>query len=215
MPFIWIDQGNYSKYIPRLSPERVHKVHTSEENSKTNEYSSEENSSHALNTYPGSSKKNTNPYQEIYQSLTMEEGRAANLVRQIMQHTVVTAPIQFSIEEVLSLMHRNKIRHVPIIDSNHIMVGIVSERDILKGIVQLLKEDPSIKKYTKSIEEVMTKKVLTARPEARISDAAKIMLEEKIGCLPVINEDNKMLGIVTRTDILKNVLYYDKFQEIA
>jgi CBS domain-containing protein len=55
------------------------------------------------------------------------------------------------------------------------------------------------------IKEIMTPNVVTIAPDASVKDAARIMLEKKIGCLPVV-EDDKLIGIITETDILRYVV---------
>lgn len=87
------------------------------------------------------------------------------------------------------------IRHIPVVDGQNHVVGIVSNRDIYKVL-----GTPDAAK--KRIAEIMSRDVLTVAPEAPAFRAAEIMLDNKIGALPVVSEDEVLIGIVTETDFL-------------
>jgi CBS domain-containing protein len=87
------------------------------------------------------------------------------------------------------------IRHLPVVDDHHHVVGIVSNRDLARALAA-----PRGKQQR--IAEIMTRDVLTVRSETPAYRAAEIMLDRKIGSLPVVGEDGVMIGIVTETDFL-------------
>ncbi len=111
-----------------------------------------------------------------------------------------------TISEVLDLMHEFKIHRIPVVEKGK-LVGLVTQ-----GVVQ---ENTPSHLTTLSIHEmnyllsktrvkdIMIKKVITVRPDALIEEAADIMEKKDIGCLPVIGDDNVLLGILTTSDILK------------
>jgi CBS domain-containing membrane protein len=107
-----------------------------------------------------------------------------------------------------SIMNLGRIRHLPVIEDGRI-VGIVSQRDLFRSaLITALgfgrkTTDTLIK--TIKIKEIMTKKVVTISPEANIKDAARLMIDKKIGCLPVV-EGDRLVGIVTETDMLRYVV---------
>lgn len=127
------------------------------------------------------------------------------LVRDRMTRDPVTIRPDTSFQEALKLMRDYTFRRLPIVDPNGKLVGIVSERDLLYAspspastlnvwemnylLVRLL------------IGEIMTKDVITTTPETPVEDAARIMVENKIGGLPVVDTDNTVIGIITETDI--------------
>jgi CBS domain-containing protein len=87
------------------------------------------------------------------------------------------------------------IRHLPVVDDHHHVVGIVSNRDLARTLA-----NPKGKQ--KRIAEIMTRDVLTVRSEMPAYRAAEIMIDRKIGSLPVVGDDGVMIGIVTETDFL-------------
>lgn len=118
---------------------------------------------------------------------------------------IIVHPDQ-TISEVLDLMHAHQIHRIPVVDKGK-LVGLVTQ-----GVVQ---ENTPSHLTTLSIHEmnyllsktkvldIMLKKVTTINAEAMIEEAADIMDKQDIGCLPVVGEDNVLLGILTTGDILK------------
>lgn len=104
-------------------------------------------------------------------------------------HTVEEGEPLKSLEKIFE---RYSIRHIPVLNRQGILVGIVSDRDLLKS-----KRSDSVQ-----VKEIMTSEVLTAQNMARIVEVAKLMLHKKIGAMPVIDHSNTLVGIVTLTDIL-------------
>lgn len=89
------------------------------------------------------------------------------------------------------------IRHLPIVDVNRRVVGIVSNRDILRAAGQSQSPGSSI-----LVSEVMTRSPHTIAPDSPASEAAALMLDHKIGALPVVNDDDVLVGIITETDFV-------------
>ena len=85
------------------------------------------------------------------------------------------------------------IRHLPVVDDEQRLVGIVSDRDVLrrKG------------KGTLRLRDVMTRHVVAVKADDAASTAAELMLEHRIGALPVVGADGNLLGLVTETDFLR------------
>ncbi|HYT55820.1 MAG TPA: CBS domain-containing protein [Verrucomicrobiae bacterium] len=107
-----------------------------------------------------------------------------------------------------SIMNLGRIRHMPVVDDGKV-VGIVSQRDMFRSaLITSLgfgrKTTGALMKTIK-IKEIMTEKVVTISPDASIKEAARQMMEKKIGCLPVL-EGDRLVGIVTETDMLQYVV---------
>jgi len=122
-----------------------------------------------------------------------------------MRKQVVTATATTSIGEALALLKQNRIRHLPVLD-NQILVGIVSDRDLRDALPSSLyaRADDHII-MTKPVQEIMNTEVITAHPLDFLEEAAKTMYEYKVGSLPVL-EENKLVGIVTESDILYKMI---------
>ena len=90
------------------------------------------------------------------------------------------------------------IRHLPVVDKKGHVVGIVSDRDILKHLEKL--GDPS--KAT-PVAQIMSRRVRTVTPATPAAAAASLMVAHKISCLPVVGEGEQIVGIITETDFVR------------
>ena len=117
-------------------------------------------------------------------------------VEELMSTALVTAKADDVIADVDLEMKMADIRHIPVVDDRGHLVGIVSQRDILRA---------RVRDGTKAIpiRSLMTKRVLTIAPDALALEAVDILLDHKIGCVPVVAEDGQLVGIVTETDFLR------------
>ena len=116
-------------------------------------------------------------------------------IEELMTTGVIALKETDTVGEAEEQMRAADIRHLPVIDARHHVVGIVSNLDL----VRLLGNS---KGEQKRIGEIMTREVLTIRPEMPAHRAAEIMLDRRIGALPVVGDDGVMIGIVTETDFL-------------
>jgi len=128
-------------------------------------------------------------------------------VRDIM----MKGPVTLEADDVLDLaddvMNLGRIRHIPIVEGERV-VGVVSQRDLFySALVKALgfkqREQKDLMR-TLRVREVMSKPVITIPPDATAKEAARLMAEKKIGCLPVV-EGEALVGLVTETDILRYV----------
>ena len=95
---------------------------------------------------------------------------------------------------------------MPVVDSSFYLQGILSERDLLKFTIQSLRSS-ELEVIPRKVEEIMQIKVLSAFPETPIREIARIMFEEKVGAVPILNKESReIVGIITRSDILKQVM---------
>lgn len=94
-------------------------------------------------------------------------------------------------ESVAKKIVENNINHVPIVDKNNKLRGIVTSWDIANAVAE----------GTKKLEEIMTKRVITAKENEPIDVAARRMDKYNISGLPVVDKDNRVIGIVTAEDI--------------
>jgi CBS domain-containing protein len=104
-----------------------------------------------------------------------------------------------------NVMQLGRIRHMVVLDEEGGLAGIVSQRDLFRGALVKAFGYGTVaqKKMMEAIlvEEVMSSELLTTTPDALLSEAARIMSERKIGCLPVV-EDGKLVGILTEGDFV-------------
>lgn len=129
-------------------------------------------------------------------------------VRDIMAKNPATLGRNDTLNIADDVMSLSRIRHMPIVDEGSV-VGIISQRDLFRSaLVKALGYGSKTHKVlTKTIKlkEIMTVNVITISPDATVKEAARVMMEKKIGCLPVLEGEN-LVGIVTETDILRYVV---------
>lgn len=114
-----------------------------------------------------------------------------------------------SVAEALSLMRQNSVRRLPVVDKKGTLVGIVSEKDLLYAspspATSLSVYEIGYLLSKLKVEEIMTRKVIWISPSAPLEEAARVMVDNKIGGLPVV-EDERLVGIITETDVFKTIL---------
>ncbi|MCD1294432.1 transcriptional regulator [Methanocella sp. CWC-04] len=131
----------------------------------------------------------------------------AGTVSSIMKMPVV-APPDARVAHIRKLMMEKGVTRVPIMDG-HVLVGLVSETDIAKafrGIKKHAQQNRQDNKVEMLIAmDIMSVSVITVPHDTQIKDAAKLMIEKDIGALPVMNENNHVIGMITRRDIIKAI----------
>ncbi len=127
------------------------------------------------------------------------------LVGTRMAHPVITISPDVPITEALNLMYQENIRRIPVVQGGK-LVGIISDQDMLNAsptpteTLSIEHVNALISRIT--VEEVMTPDVLTIRTATPIEEAARIMSDNNVGALPVL-EDERVVGIITETDLFK------------
>jgi CBS domain-containing protein len=106
------------------------------------------------------------------------------------------------------------IRHIPIVDAERHLLGIVSQRDVLAAQESILQKIPSVQSYTLStpLSEVMRTNIMTAEPRAGLKESALYMQKHKVGCLPVV-DDKQLVGIITDSDFVAIAINLLELQE--
>ncbi|WP_461091080.1 CBS domain-containing protein [Spirosoma gilvum] len=130
-------------------------------------------------------------------------------VSNIMTRTVFTVNLNDDLHQVIDLINHHKIRHVPVVDANEI-VGMISKTDVNRLTFSSLFEgqedaDEAVLQIL-SIDQVMTHKPRTIPVGMTIREVAEVFAEEEFHALPVVDEENKLVGIVTTTDLIKYLL---------
>ncbi len=118
---------------------------------------------------------------------------------------MVTISESDTLSTVEDIMTLGRVRHMPVVHAGK-LVGVVSERDLLRTSLSNLTEFGSEERrlflHAVEIARVMSAPPITIAPDATVEEAARVMADRKIGCLPVL-EDDRLLGIVTETDVLR------------
>ena len=126
------------------------------------------------------------------------------VVERMKTKLVVASPTD-SVAAAWRLLRQHQIRHLPIVEEGK-LVGIVTDRDIRLVFPSALtsgrrEQDPHDALEKIAVREIMTGQVVTVAPEASIANVARLLLERRIGGLPVV-QGSRLVGIITKTDIL-------------
>ena len=126
-------------------------------------------------------------------------------VRDVMTKDVVTLVESEKLLVADDVMRLGRIRHLPIVDASGKLVGIVTQRDLFhSGLLRVLGSGASERSAREVIVvgEAMHPDVVTTTPDAPLAEAARVMLDHKVGCLVVL-EHERIVGILTETDFVK------------
>jgi len=136
------------------------------------------------------------------------------LVRDYMSTPVIPIYPETGVQEALRLMRQHKIRRLPVVNTSGALVGIISERDLLYAspspATSLSVWELNYLLARLEVQAIMTRNVIVTTPDAPLTEAARLMLQNKIGGLPVVTENNvtgiKVVGIITESDIFEAFL---------
>ena len=117
-------------------------------------------------------------------------------VARIMQRDPKTALVGQSLRSAAAKMNVSGIRHLVVVSANGTACGLLSQRDVFRYLAEHGNR-------TVSVKDVMTTPIITGDPEMSVCEATRLMRKEKIGCLPILSPTRKLIGIVTRSDLLE------------
>jgi CBS domain-containing membrane protein len=127
-------------------------------------------------------------------------------VSDLMSTDLVTLTEDETLTDAQRCMARGRIRHLPVVRDGR-LVGLVTHRDLLAASFSIFAEVEANEQRrvfsTVPVVELMHRDVVTVSPNLGASQAARILLENKYGCLPAVGEGGELLGIVTEADFLR------------
>ena len=127
-------------------------------------------------------------------------------VKDLMSTDLVTLTEDETLADAQRCMARGRIRHLPVVRDGQ-LVGLVTHRDLLAASFSIFAEVEANEQRrvfaTVPVVEIMHRDVVTVSPDLGASQAARILLENKYGCLPAVGEGGELLGIVTEADFLR------------
>ncbi len=120
--------------------------------------------------------------------------RRTRTVEDVMTTALTTIHADEPVDTANLEMKLADIRHIPVVGARNRLVGILSDRDVLRSL-----GGPG----GRSIADIMTRRVHTVHASDPASRAVDLLLEHKIGCVPVLGDEEELVGIVTETDFLR------------
>ncbi len=147
---------------------------------------------------------------EAYQSVSaLPQAHDIVVAGQVMSSPAVTLSPEALIADALALFQSKQIRHLPVVSSAGELLGIVSERDVLRhlsGITENYQQQASSNNgKNESITALMKSPVLTASSDTDVRYVARLFVEQRVGALPIVT-DGELKGIITRSDVLSAVM---------
>ena len=130
----------------------------------------------------------------------------------VMTKDPLTVTPTETIGQADEVMYTNNIRQLPVVQGEELL-GIVTDRDIRSFLSGSLLESPEIreKSFNAKVSEIMTTEPITLSPDDDLQEALELMINEKIGGIPVVDETEGLVGIVTYVDVLR--CFLNRLQE--
>jgi acetoin utilization protein AcuB len=124
---------------------------------------------------------------------------------EIMSSPVISIEPEITAADAWIRFGESSVRHMPVLSASGDIIGILSERDLLK---QLIIRDGKVEDAVEiKVKDIMSREVIATNPGTDIRRVARAMLEQHIGLMPVVAEDNTLAGVVTRSDILHAIIH--------
>jgi acetoin utilization protein AcuB len=127
-------------------------------------------------------------------------------VEDSMRTTLITVLPEDLVRTARQRLRDHRIRHLPVVTEDNTLVGIITDRDIRQAGAS---DEPHLAEHEltyllekMTVQELMTRQVVTVYRQTSVVEAAQILLEQRFGCLPVVRADNTLEGIITVTDLL-------------
>ncbi len=172
---------------------------------------------HEMKTYVDITEEDLKKIYEIALRHARERITFQMPVRNVMTKNVITVSPDADLQEAASRLSENRISGMPVVDDNSRVIGVISEADILisagmkrdhtfKDILRNIIGEPiPAKKGGKKVQDVMSFPPITSKADDDIGEVAKILDERRIKRLPVVDDEGKLLGIVSRADIVRAI----------
>jgi CBS domain-containing protein len=128
------------------------------------------------------------------------------LVKDLMTPNPFTIGVEATVGEAATLMETRRVRHIPIADLDGRLLGLVSQRDLLRVAWQMSTDGDPESWRDASIADVMRTELETVQPHELARDAARMILSSRRSCLPVVDAEGLLVGILTEADYVRRIL---------
>lgn len=132
--------------------------------------------------------------------------RKAVKVRERMTKSPSTVKPEDGLKDAIWKMERGHFRHLPVVDDNGKLIGVLTDRDIRlirPSLALVPKEEAMVQLWSISVQQAAVFDPIKVKPETTLREAAELMLRWQVGGLPVVDEHDKLVGIITYTDLLR------------
>jgi acetoin utilization protein AcuB len=156
---------------------------------------------------PPSSDRSILAAQTAYQQQTGQgqHPRPAILARDLMTVPVLSLPSDSPLTEAWAVMKRRGFHHMPVTSIHGTLVGMVSDRDLLRHAPDLIAMTNSGHAAQRRLAEIMASRVISATPTTDIREIARVMVDERIHAVPILDNTRRLIGILSASDLLRGI----------
>jgi acetoin utilization protein AcuB len=141
--------------------------------------------------------------------LHVDDEGLAMAMSDIMTTRVVTVEMDDRLEVVKDIFDTMSFHHLLVVDEHKKLSGVVSDRDLLRALSPYVgsaaETARDLATLNKRVHQIMSRRPITLRPQSGISEAVNLLLTHRISCIPIVDDENKPVGIVSWRDIVKSL----------
>ncbi len=141
-------------------------------------------------------ESDANQHQEPPKPLKPREKKLKSVAQQVMTKRVQTLSRRTTVDEALQTFSKHEYHQMPVLSDTGKVVGMVTEGDLLRSVASGKQEH---------IEDIMEQHVICARPESEMGEVATVFMERREQVVPVVNERDELVGILTRGDLIRTI----------
>jgi CBS domain-containing protein len=131
-----------------------------------------------------------------------------DLARMLMTHVPSTAAADDNLFDAAARMADRNVRHLPVIDGERHVVGMLSDRDVRRLVGDasrpLRPDDAKVRLRSLRVGDAMTRDAYVVRQDAPFAEVAKVFTDQKVGAVPVVDDADRLVGIISYVDVFKN-----------
>lgn len=141
-------------------------------------------------------------------STQRQHPKLAVLARDLMSSPVLSLPSDSMLLDAWSIMSQKGFHHIPVTSLHGTLVGMVSYRDLLLHVPELITAGDKRQAAQRRLAEIMTLRVITATPTTAIREIAHVMLDEQIHAVPILDQHRLLAGILSTHDLLQAIAHH-------
>ena len=126
----------------------------------------------------------------------------------LMTRAPTTAAADDLLLDAAARMADRNVRHLPVVDGDQHVVGILSDRDVRTAVGDSARplhlDDARVRAQSLRVAHVMTPDVFVVRQDAPFADVVRVFTEQRVGAVPVVDEGDRLVGIISYVDVFKN-----------
>jgi acetoin utilization protein AcuB len=161
----------------------------------------------------GQEHQDADPSTRLAQQAYQQQGhqaptsKPALLAQDLMTSPVTSLTSNSTLLEAWTVMNRKGIHHIPVTSVHGALVGMISNRDLLPHAHELESVNSSEPFAQHKLADVMRSQVLSATPMTEIREVARVMLDEQVNAIPILDSSRHLIGILTTSDILRAIVH--------